>query len=132
MLVLQWIQFLLGAAFLLTGLAVFLLELFGIFRFDYVLNRMHAAAMGDTLGLFCSLFGLVILSGFTFTSLKLLMIILFFWFASPVSSHLLTKLEATTNDSLEKHCKNYPTVAALEAEVEQEEAIDTKEEMCHD
>ena len=46
----EWIRFLIGAAFLLFGLGIFAIEMIGVYRFKYVLNRMHAAAMGDTLG----------------------------------------------------------------------------------
>ena len=40
-----------AACFLLAG-AVFVTEVLGLFRFRYVLDRMHAAALGDTLGIF--------------------------------------------------------------------------------
>lgn len=75
----------------------------GVFRFKYVLNRMHAAAMGDTLGIGFALVGLILMSGFTFTSVKLLLVIVFLWFASPVSSHLIARLEVTTNEDEEPH-----------------------------
>ena len=48
---LEWIRFLAGAALLVCGLGIFTVELIGVYRFKYVLNRMHAAAMGDTLGI---------------------------------------------------------------------------------
>ena len=103
--IVEWLRFIIGTAVLFTGLVIFLLEIIGVFKFHYVLNRMHAAAMGDTLGLGVSLIGLIIFSGFNFTTLKLALIILFLWFASPVSSHLITRLEITTNEELEKNCE---------------------------
>ena len=42
---LEWIRFILGTGLLLVGLGIFLLQVFGVFKFKYVLNRMHAAAM---------------------------------------------------------------------------------------
>ena len=42
----EWGRFLIGAACLLFGLGIFAIEMAGVFRFRYVLNRMHAAAMG--------------------------------------------------------------------------------------
>ena len=72
-----------------------------LFR-SYVLNRMHAAAMGDTLGIGFSFLGLMIMSGWNFTTLKLFLVILFLWFSSPVSSHLIARLEVTTNEDKEK------------------------------
>ena len=43
-----------GLAFLLFGLFVFFSAVLGLYRLDYVLNRMHAAAVGDALGIFCA------------------------------------------------------------------------------
>ena len=105
MAILEWIRFLLGVALLLAGLGIFLLQIFGVFKFKYVLNRMHAAAMGDTLGIGISLTGLILLSGFNFTSLKMALIIVFLWLASPVSSHLISRLEVVTNEHLEQDCQ---------------------------
>lgn len=98
----EWGRFLIGAACLLFGLGIFAIEMAGVFRFRYVLNRMHAAAMGDTLGIGFSLLGLMIMSGWNFTTLKLFLVILFLWFSSPVSSHLIARLEVTTNEDKEK------------------------------
>ena len=103
--ILEWIRFLAGVGLLLIGMGIFLLQLFGVFKFKYVLNRMHAAAMGDTLGIGVSLTGLILLSGFNFTSLKMALIIVFLWFASPVSSHLISRLEVVTNEHLAEHCE---------------------------
>lgn len=99
----EWLQFVLGTVFLLAGLVIFGIEIFGVFRFRYVLNRMHAAAIGDTLGLGFSLIGLMIFSGWNFVTLKLFLIVLFLWCSSPVSSHLVSRLEAGTNEQLEEH-----------------------------
>jgi len=103
--VFQWIQFILGMIFLLTGLCIFIVQLFGVFRFKYVLNRMQAAALGDTFGIGISLVGLIILTGFNATSLKMALIIVFLWLASPVSSHLISRLEVMTNEHLEEMCE---------------------------
>ena len=103
--VMEWMQFLLGTGLLLFGMAVFVLELIGTFKFKYVLNRMHAAALGDTFGLGISLLGLMILSGFKFVTLKMGLVIIFLWLASPVSSHLIARLEVTTNKDLKNECE---------------------------
>ena len=87
------------------GLVIFLIQMIGVFRFKYVLNRMHAAAMGDTLGIGCCLLGLIVMKGFSFTSLKLLLVIIFLWFSSPVSSHLIARLEVATDEEPQKHYK---------------------------
>lgn len=99
----EWIRFLAGGGLLAAGLVIFVIEIIGVFRFQYVLNRMHAAAMGDTLGIGLALFGLIVMEGFDFTSLKLFLVIVFLWFSSPVSSHLIARLEVTTNEEKGKH-----------------------------
>ena len=96
----EWIRLIIGCLFILIGMVIFFTELFGVFHFKYVLNRMHAAAMGDTLGISACLIGLMIFSGLNFTTMKMFLIIVFLWFASPVSSHVLSRLEAATNDNL--------------------------------
>ncbi len=103
MVVLEWIRFLIGGGLLLCGLGTFIIEIIGVFRFRYVLNRMHAAAIGDTLGIGFALLGLIVMNGLTFTSLKLLLVIVFLWFSSPVSSHLIARLEVSTNEESGKH-----------------------------
>jgi len=105
MIIFEWVKFFFGTAFLLGGLTVFFVEVFGIFKFHYVLNRMHAAATGDTLGIALSLIGLMIMCGLNFTSLKMLLVIVFLWFASPVASHMLARFEVATNEELEKECE---------------------------
>ena len=113
----DWVRLISGSAFLICGLVIFFTEIFGVFHFRYVLNRMHAAAMGDTLGIASCLTGLIIFSGLNFTSLKLLLILVFLWFASPVSSHVLARLEVATNENLESHCRVYTDLESLEAEL---------------
>jgi multicomponent Na+:H+ antiporter subunit G len=103
--ILEWIRFGSGVGLLLLGVGIFILELFGVFKFKFVLNRMHAAAMGDTLGIGASMTGLILLSGFNYTSLKMALIIVFLWLASPVSSHLISRLEVVTNEHLAEHCQ---------------------------
>ena len=118
--ILEWLRLIAGGALLLSGLIIFLFELYGVFHLKYVLNRMHAAAMGDTLGISFSLVGLMIFSGLNFTTLKMMLIVIFLWLASPVSSHLLARLEVVTNEKLENHCQSYSDLAVLEEELKKE------------
>ncbi len=113
----EWIRLIIGCLFILIGMVIFFTELFGVFHFKYVLNRMHAAAMGDTLGISACLIGRMIFSGLNFTTMKMFLIIVFLWFASPVSSHVLSRLEAATNDNLSAHCEIYEDVEILEREL---------------
>ena len=113
----DWIRLVIGSLFVLAGIVIFFTELYGVFQFKYVLNRMHAAAMGDTLGISACLIGLMIFSGLNFTTLKMFLVIVFLWFASPVSSHVLSRLEAATNDNLAAHCEIYEDVEVLDREL---------------
>ena len=111
----EGIRFFIGAFLLLFGLGIFAIEMIGVFRFKYVLNRMHAAAMGDTLGIGFSLIGLIVMNGLDFTSLKLFLVIVFLWFSSPTSSHLIARLEVTTDEEPEKHYRRM-TIDEVEEE----------------
>ena len=95
---LAWFRFALTALFLIAALFVLGLSMFGVFRFKYVLNRMHAAAMGDTMGLFLALLGLAVSAPDFITVIKFFLITAFLWIASPVSSHLIARLELTLNE----------------------------------
>ena len=70
-------RFIAGAVFILAGLVVACIAVIGNYKFKFVLNRMHAAALNDTLGILFVLFGLIILNGWNFTSLK--MFVFFGW-----------------------------------------------------
>lgn len=95
----DWIIFGVSNAFIAVGLFIACSAVLGLYRFNFVVNRMHAAAMNDTLGILLVLVGLMIQSGFQYATLKMLIIIVFFWFASPVSGHLITKMQIT----IDKH-----------------------------
>ena len=102
---LDWIRFILTTLFLLAALTIFVSQFVGVHRFRYVLNRMHAAAMGDTLGLFFGITGVCISATSVDTLIKFILVVLFMWFASPVSSHLIAKLEWITNPDISKEAE---------------------------
>ena len=77
------------------GVFLFAMSTFGVFKFKYVLNRMHAAAIGDSLALFSLLAGVCVMTGFTYATLKLVIILVFF-VRTPVSSHMIAKMEIAT------------------------------------
>lgn len=95
-----WIKFIAAALCLLIGLVFMVLSIFGVNRFRHSLNRMHAAAMGDTLGILFVFLGLILMRGLSMDSLKLFLVILFFWLAGPVSGHMISRLEAMTDENL--------------------------------
>lgn len=106
-------RFIVAAVLIAAGLFIFAVATVGVFKFKYVLNRMHIAAQSDTLGLMLVLAGVAVLTGFTFTTLKIVVIIVLFWMTGPVSSHMLAKMEI---DSQEKDDKKQFEVNDLEDE----------------
>jgi len=101
----ETLRFILCALLIGVGLVFEICAVIGVFRFHYVLNRMHAAALGDTMGILMIMLGLAVASGLNLLSLKLLLIIFLFWTASPVASHLIGRLELTTNEELDREVK---------------------------
>ena len=61
--------------------------------------------MGDTLGLMMVAAGMCVIWGFSFTTLKILVMLGLFWLTSPVSCHLIGKLMVETDEDLEKECE---------------------------
>ena len=98
----DWVIFALVAIFVLSSLFMIVCGILGVYRMKYVLNRMNAAALIDTLALLFMNVGLIIANGFTFTSLKLFLIVLVMWLTSPISGHLISKLEYVTNEKIEE------------------------------
>ena len=80
------------------GMFFILMSCIGIFRMKFVMNRMHAAALADTCGLFFCIAGLCVLSGFTFMTLKLITVLVVFWLTSPISGHLISNLVKSTRE----------------------------------
>lgn len=89
---LEIIRFVLGTAFLLGGLFSMVTAVVGNFRFKDVLPRMHAAGIGDTLGIFLIFAGITILCGVSAFTLKLLAVLVLLWISSPTLSHLIMKM----------------------------------------
>ena len=99
------IRFLFAAIFLISGVLCMASAVLGMYRFRFVLNRMHTAATADTFGLMLCMIGLIIWKGFGFEALKMMIIIGFFWISGPVSSHLIARMEVSTNENLEEECE---------------------------
>ncbi|MDD2956774.1 MAG: monovalent cation/H(+) antiporter subunit G [Oscillospiraceae bacterium] len=95
----------LGLALLVFGVFVFFSAVLGLYRFDYALNRMHAAAVGDALGIFCVLMGLILLHGWSLSAAKTTLVFLFLWLTSPVASHLIAEMEVVTISNIKKECE---------------------------
>ena len=87
----ETIRFVLCALFTLGGLFILITGVVGVYRFHYALNIL------------LMLIGVMIAEGLDIATLKMLFVILTLWLTSPVSSHLIGRLEITINDGLENH-----------------------------
>ena len=96
------IRFIACAILTVAGLCCLVSGVVGVFRFKYALNRIHAAALLDTVGILLMLLGVIVATGFTFTSMKILVVIAFLWLTSPVAGHLIGRMEITINDDLDQ------------------------------
>ncbi|MBP3890569.1 MAG: monovalent cation/H(+) antiporter subunit G [Solobacterium sp.] len=101
----EQIRFLLGTIFILAGLFVFGIATLGLFRFRYVLNRVHVAAKCDSLASLLVCVGLMFYAGNLGSILKLLLVVILIWLSNPVASHLVCKIEVETNKEIEKECE---------------------------
>jgi multicomponent Na+:H+ antiporter subunit G len=95
----SWICILVGAAAALIGGL-------GLLRLPDVFARMHGAGMIDTLGLGAILVGLMIQAGLTLITVKLILIVLFVLYTSPVVTHALAR--ACLNAGIEPHARHKP------------------------
>ena len=122
MMALEWIRFALAAALLIFALVCFAAAVKGVWKFGYALNRMHAAGIGDTLGLLSVILALMLASGWDMGTLKLLLLVLFMWFTSPVNSHFLSQIEYFTNPGLYRETRREKTAEDAEHEKTAEDA----------
>ena len=102
---LEWIRFGLVAVCFAAGLVTLFVSILGTFRLSYSLNRIHAAAMCDTLVLILFIVGCVLASGVNVVSFKFIFILLMLWCTSPVASHILMKTRYMTDEHLSEHCE---------------------------
>jgi len=82
--IVSWVMMLSGVFFLLVAGI-------GLHRMPDVFTRMHAAGIADTGGADLILTGLILQSGFNLVSLKLVLILGFLMFTSPVATHAVAR-----------------------------------------
>ena len=95
----------LAAASIALGLVCCCIAMYGVYRMDYVLSRIHAAAIIDTLGTLLIFIGMILLRGLGWASAKIVLILAFQWLTSPVSTHRISKVETMSSQNYEKHCE---------------------------
>ena len=98
---LEYIRFVLFSFFLVAGLLIQLTALIGVNRFRFSINRIHAAGMGDSLGLLLISMAALVYTGWNDMTMKIIFIVGFFWLTSPVSGHLLGRLVSETNEQFQ-------------------------------
>lgn len=84
----QWLDIVSGVL-LAAGSFFIIVGAIGLIRLPDMFTRMHGAGVTDTLGAGLFIAGLMVQGGLTLTTVKLLMIIVFLFFASPSSSYAL-------------------------------------------
>ena len=82
--VISWLSLAIGGIFCVIGAI-------GLLRMPDFFTRMHAASVIETLGAGLILFGLIIQAGWTLIAVKLVMMFLLIFFASPTASHALAR-----------------------------------------
>ena len=102
----EWVQFALSALCILIGIIVIVVGVIGSLKYKFVLNRMHSAALLDSLGIFMICLGCAIANGFNSTSVKIMFIAIVLWVTSPICSHLIAKLEFITDKNLKEEIQN--------------------------
>ncbi len=81
---LSWVCLMLGCFLGISGAI-------GTFRFKEFYSRAHAASVTDTLCVFFIMAGLILQSGFTLVTVKLIFAVGLLWLTSPLASHALIR-----------------------------------------
>jgi len=77
--------FLFGGAFFFTTATI------GLLRFPDLFTRLHATGKGDTLGASLILIALAIHTGFSSTTVKIIVMLIFMLLTSPVATHAISR-----------------------------------------
>ncbi len=87
----EWAINLLSWFLLLTGGIFGVIGGIGLIRFPDFYTRLHGAGVTDTLCAICIVSGLVLQSGLSLLSVKLLLILVFLLFTAPTATHALAR-----------------------------------------
>jgi len=102
----QMIQEIVGNALLLISVAFTFIGIFGVFKFDNFYAKVLASSKIDTTAMITLIFGVVIRSGFTWFSLKALLVLVFILFINPiVTSKIVGSAREDELCQLEGKCK---------------------------
>ena len=101
----EWIKFGFTALFFAAALVMLFISILGTFRFRFALNRIHCAAVNDTVVLMLFFISTFVAIGFDIIMLKFAIIIFIQWCTCPLTSHMLTKAEYMTDEHIGEHCE---------------------------
>ena len=99
------IRYLIAAVLMLCGVIAGGVSILGVFRFHFVMNRMHCAAILDTISMAGILGGLMLAKASMAFTPKLLAALVVLWVGSPIASHLVAKMEIATDETAGEHIK---------------------------
>lgn len=101
----ETVRFILAAVLMLCGVIAGAISILGVFRFHFVMNRMHCAAILDTISMAGILGGLMVATGSMEYVPKLLAALMVLWVGSPIASHLVGRMEIATDETAAEHIK---------------------------
>ena len=82
------VQYVAGV-FLSIGLLLMGIAAVGVIKLPDFFTRLHASGVGETLGAFLITIGMMILTGFHFISIKILIIYIILMLTNPIGTHLI-------------------------------------------
>ncbi len=85
------IRTIIAGVFLGIGCFFIVVTSIGIVRFPDFYSRLHPAGKTDTVGQAFVLIGLMIYEGFSLVSIKLMIIVVFIFIASPTATHAVAQ-----------------------------------------
>ena len=101
----ETIRLLAAGLLIAAGVIAGAISVLGVFRFRFVMNRMHCAAILDTISMAGILGGLMLAKASMAFTPKLLAALVVLWVGSPIASHLVAKMEIATDETAGEHIK---------------------------
>ena len=99
----EWVRFAITAILLVLAVFCFASAVLGVYSFGFIMNRIHASGIGDSLGLLSAALAVMTASGEAAVILKLVLIVGFMWCTSPVSTHFIAQIEYYMDQTLNSY-----------------------------
>ncbi len=85
------LQSIIAGILIFSGCFFILVAAIGVLRFPDFYSRIHPAGKADTLGLLLAFMGMMVYEGFSFVSIKILLIVAFIFIANPTATYAIAK-----------------------------------------